>query len=104
MSQFGEHLVLDCNLEGVVLKLGDLCRVSHLEIYLHDVTFCAKSFVVPVFFLEAGLELALVFQLDCNFVSVLELLSDSKPASYITTNNYLPRVWHGVIFVFIVAQ
>lgn len=104
LGQFGEHLVLDCNLESVVLELGDLSRKSHLKIDLHNVTFCSKGFRVPVFLFETGLELALVFQLDCNFVSVLELLSDSKPAGYITANNYLPRVWHGVIFVFIVTQ
>lgn len=103
LRQFGEHLVLDCDLESIVLKLGDLSCVSHFEADLHYVTFGAESLSIPVFLFKAGLELAFVLQLNRHFIAVFKLFPDSQPASYIT-NNYLPRVWHGVVFVFIVAQ
>ena len=103
LRQFGEHHILYRYLEGVVLEFGDLGCEPHFEVDLHNIAFGTKCFGVPVFFFEAGLELTLVFELNCNFVTVFKFLFDSQPASYIT-NNYLPRMWHRVIFVFIIAQ
>ena len=104
LDQFREHAVLDCDLESVVFKLGNLSCVSHFKANFHNVPFRTESFSIPIFLIKASVAFALILELHCALVSIFESLFDSQPkiCSYILSY-LLPRVGNRVIFVFIVG-
>ena len=105
LDQLREHAVLDCDLESVVFKLGNLSCVSHFKANFHDVSFLTESLCIPIFLIKAGIAFALILELHCTLVSILEPFFDSQPniCSYILSY-LLPRVGNRVIFIFIVRE